>query len=167
MRSRWEGLLWLFDGYFSFDWSLLGSGKFGGFSTVRRCSYPQILGRSMDVITIKGLFLRNPLKIRQQGQLKHTNTFCLIDVHTLHNDLFYLSGQLRSQLALADRNGKALLQFSFGFAVWERSLAMQKFVDEHPECPNVSFRAIDVMNEALGRHVNRRADVDVLELFSK
>jgi len=44
---------------------------------------------------------------------------------------------------------------------------MQKFVDEHPECPNVSFRAIDVMNEALGRHVNRRADVDVLELFSK
>lgn len=41
---------------------------------------------------------------------------------------------------------------------------MQQLEDQHPERPNIRLRTIDVLDEALGRHVDRRADVNVLEL---
>ena len=44
---------------------------------------------------------------------------------------------------------------------------MQKLIDKNSECPNVSFGAIYVMNESLRRHVDWRADVDVLEFIPK
>ncbi len=41
---------------------------------------------------------------------------------------------------------------------------MQKFIDEHSECPHICLGAVDVLDESLGRHVDGRADVDVFEL---
>lgn len=40
---------------------------------------------------------------------------------------------------------------------------MQQFVDEHPECPDISLRAVDVLNESFRGHVDGRTDVDVLK----
>jgi len=45
----------------------------------------------MYIIMNEGLFLRDPLEIGEQCQLKHTYPFGFIDFHTLHNHLFYLN----------------------------------------------------------------------------
>ena len=42
---------------------------------------------------------------------------------------------------------------------------MEEFEEEDSECPDVCFWAIDVADEALGGHVDRRTDVDVFEAF--
>jgi hypothetical protein len=42
---------------------------------------------------------------------------------------------------------------------------VQQLVDQHSEGPDIGLRTVDVVDEALGRHVDGRADVDVLELI--
>lgn len=43
---------------------------------------------------------------------------------------------------------------------------MQHLVDDQSECPNVSFRTVNIVNITLGRHVERRANIDIFELLS-
>ena len=66
----------------------------------------------------------------------------------------------------ADRNGEALPQLVFSFAIRVRSIPMQQLVDEHSECPHVSLGTVDVVDEALGRHVQGRAYTHIFEFFS-
>lgn len=40
---------------------------------------------------------------------------------------------------------------------------MEQFKDEHTEGPDIRFWAVDVVDQALRRHVDGRSDVDVLE----
>lgn len=44
---------------------------------------------------------------------------------------------------------------------------MEQLVDENSKGPDVGLGSIDVVDEAFGSHVNRRSDIDVLELLSK
>lgn len=41
---------------------------------------------------------------------------------------------------------------------------MEKLKHQNSESPDVGLGAVDVLDESLGRHVDRRPDVDVLEL---
>ena len=66
---------------------------------------------------------------------------------------------------LGDGKGKVLLEFLLGPAGRKGCLAVQKFVDEDAKSPDVGFRSVDVVDEPLGRHVDRRADVNILEFF--
>ena len=66
-------------------------------------------------------------------------------------------------MAPADGNGHAVLEFTFGSAMTEGSLPVQKFVDHDSEGPNVGFGSVNVLDKSLWRHVNGRADVDILE----
>lgn len=43
---------------------------------------------------------------------------------------------------------------------------MEQLVDKHSEGPDISFGAVNVVNEAFRRHVDRRADVYILEFLS-
>lgn len=45
----------------------------------------------------------------------------------------------------------------------ERCLAVQQLVNQHSKGPNICLWAIDILDESLGRHVDRRSNVDVLE----
>ena len=47
--------------------------------------------------------------------------------------------------------------------VWR--LPMQQLVDKHPEGPDIGFGSVDVVDEALRRHIDGRPDVNILELF--
>lgn len=42
---------------------------------------------------------------------------------------------------------------------------MKKFIDQHAECPNISLRPIDIVDQTLRRHVNRRSNIYILELI--
>ena len=44
---------------------------------------------------------------------------------------------------------------------------MVKFVDHDSKGPNICFGTIDVIEEALGRHVEGRPDVHILEIMTK
>jgi hypothetical protein len=44
---------------------------------------------------------------------------------------------------------------------------MQKFINHDTKGPNISFRAVDVFDKSLWRHVNGRADVDIFEFGSE
>jgi hypothetical protein len=48
----------------------------------------------------------------------------------------------------------------------QRCLPVQKFVDHESESPDVCFGSIQILAEALRRHVEWRPDVDVFELFA-
>lgn len=41
---------------------------------------------------------------------------------------------------------------------------MKKFVNKHSKGPNIGFRPIDILNEPLRWHVDRRANIDIFEL---
>ena len=41
---------------------------------------------------------------------------------------------------------------------------MKKLVYKHSKGPNVGLRAIDIFNESLRRHIDRRSNIDVFEL---
>lgn len=43
---------------------------------------------------------------------------------------------------------------------------MYKFVDEYAECPNVSFRAIDILDNSLWAHVNRTSNANVFKVVA-
>ncbi len=40
---------------------------------------------------------------------------------------------------------------------------MKKFIDNNSKGPDVSFRAVNVVDVSLGRHVNRRSDAYVVK----
>lgn len=40
---------------------------------------------------------------------------------------------------------------------------MKKLVNKHSKCPNVGFRAINILNKPLWRHIDRRSNIDVFE----
>jgi hypothetical protein len=42
---------------------------------------------------------------------------------------------------------------------------MKKLVNEHAECPYVGLRAINIVDESFGGHIDRRAYIDVFEFF--
>ena len=41
---------------------------------------------------------------------------------------------------------------------------MEELINEDTKCPDICLRAIDIVNEALGRHVDGGTNVDVFEL---
>ena len=53
----------------------------------------------------------------------------------------------------------------------KRCLSMQKLVYQHPKCPNIGLRSINIIDQSLRRHIDRRAYINILELtlgkFSK
>lgn len=67
-------------------------------------------------------------------------------------------------MAPADGNGHAVLEFTFGSAMTEGSLPVQKFVDHDSESPDIGFGSVNVFDKPLWRHVNGWTDVDILEL---
>lgn len=40
---------------------------------------------------------------------------------------------------------------------------MQQFIDEHSKSPNISFRTINIIDETLRRHIDRRTNVNVFK----
>lgn len=47
-----------------------------------------------------------------------------------------------------------------------RSFSVKKFKDKNAKRPDVSFGAVDIVFDALWRHVDGWADANVLKLFS-
>ena len=43
---------------------------------------------------------------------------------------------------------------------------MYKFVDEYAECPDISFRAIYILDNSLWTHVNRASNADVFKVVA-
>jgi hypothetical protein len=42
---------------------------------------------------------------------------------------------------------------------------VQEFIDEYPKRPDVGLGAINIVDEAFGRHVDGGSDVDVFEFI--
>ena len=58
-----------------------------------------------------------------------------------------------------------MLELSLCPAGRVRRLPMQQLVDKHAEGPDIGFGPVDVVDEALRRHIDGRPDVNILELF--
>lgn len=42
---------------------------------------------------------------------------------------------------------------------------MQQLINEHPEGPDIGLGPVDIIDEALRRHVDGRADVNIFKPF--
>ena len=111
------------------------------------------------------VFAHNSSEVWSVSQFQDTDSLGLVDLHTPHYGLFDLARQLRLEFVFRNGNGQTLLEFRFCPACRVGSLSMQKLINEHPEGPYIRLRAIDVVDEALRRHVDGRADIDIFELF--
>ena len=50
-------------------------------------------------------------------------------------------------------------------SVW--SLPMKQFIDKYSKCPNISFRAIDIVDKPLRGHIDGGTNINVLKIFPK
>jgi hypothetical protein len=70
-------------------------------------------------------------------------------------------------LLVFDGNFELFLELLLASDVMKRSLSMKQLVDHQPEGPDISFGAIGVADISLGRHIERRANIHILEGLSK
>ena len=87
--------------------------------------------------------------------------------HTHQNELLGLVGEVGLELIPDQRHGYMVFQLTLRLTEGIRRLPMQQLVHQHSESPNVSFRTIKVVDQPLGRHVDRRTNVYILETLSK
>lgn len=92
-------------------------------------------------------------------QLRNTDSLGLIYLQTAIDDFLEIAGDGRPHLAAIEWQRQVIPEIILQFAEGVGSIAVQQFIYEDSECPDIRLRAIDAINVTLRRHIQRRSDV--------
>ena len=107
------------------------------------------------------------LQVGIVSQLHDSRPFLLPHLKTVQDQLFDFIRDIALELPPLKLLGHAHLQFLLSLARIEGCFPVIQLIDHNPKGPYVCLRPVDVVQDTLRRHVERRADVQILEIDPK
>lgn len=98
------------------------------------------------------------------SQLLDSRSLVLSDLHAAEDQFLHVVGQFSLQLVPLQGHHYTCAQILFGLAVTERGVAVVKFINHDSEGPNISFGTVHVVQDAFGRHVEGRTNIQISEI---
>ena len=111
--------------------------------------------------------LDDSLQVGVVSQLHYGWPFLLPHLKTVQDQLFDFIRDIALELPPLKLLGHAYLQFLLSLTRIEGCFPVIHLINHNPKGPYVCLRPVDVVQDTLRRHVERRADVQILEIDPK
>lgn len=110
--------------------------------------------------------LHYSLKVSIINELRNSWPFILAYLKAVQNKFFDLIAYIIFELPPLQLFNDTISKLLFSLAIVEGCFAMIEFIDHDSECPDISLGPIHVIQNALGRHIERRPDIEVSKIDS-